>query len=99
VGKTFSNADGFFVENLMLRQESVKKLRGFFIYLLIILIFFSGIFFMAWQEIVKNKKLKLEISALSSLSRVEREAVENLKLKVPTFEQVRIIEKKQSKPR
>ena len=109
MAKTFSNATVFLGGNIILKQEGVKKLRKFFIYLLIVLVFFSGIFFLVWEEIyimkltyeihqlgrnlkelnLKNKKLKFEISNLSSFSRVEKEAASRLNLKKPEPEQVK----------
>ena len=111
MAKTFSNATVFLGGNIILKQEGVKKLRKFFIYLLIVLVFFSGIFFLVWEEIyimkltyeihqlgrnlkelnLKNKKLKFEISNLSSFSRVEKEAASRLNLKTPEPEQVKVL--------
>lgn len=111
MAKTLSNTSVFLGGNIVLKQEGVKKLRRFFIYLIIVLIFFSGIFFLVWEEIYiirltyeihqlgrnlkelnfKNKKLKFEISTLSSLSRVEKEAASNLSLKTPAPEQVKVL--------
>jgi len=114
LAKTLSNPGILLGENIALRQEGVKVLRRFFIYFTIVLVFFSGIFFLAWQQIYimkmtyeihqlrrslkelsfKNIKLKFEISSLSSLSRVEKEATESLNLRPPAFDQVKIIEEK-----
>ena len=111
MAKTFSNTSVFLGGNIILKQEGVKKLRKFFIYLLIVLVFFSGIFFLVWEEIyimkltyeihqlgrnlkelnLKNKKLKFEISNLSSFSRVEKEAASRLNLKTPEPEQVKVL--------
>lgn len=113
MAKTLTSAGVFVGEKFTIRKEGIKKLRRFFIYLSIVLIFFSGIFFIAWQEIyimkmtyeiqqlrlslkeltLRNKKLKFKISSLSSLSRIENEATKNLKLKTPTADQFRVIEK------
>ena len=51
MAKTLSGPGIFLGENLALRQEGVKVLRKFFIYFTIVLVFFSGIFFLAWQQI------------------------------------------------
>ena len=111
MAKTLSNTSVFLGGNIVLRQEGIKKLRRFFIYLLTVLVFFSGIFFIVWEEIYimkltyeihqlrrnlkelnfNNKKLKFEISTLSSLSRIEKEAVSILNLKSPESEQVKVI--------
>ena len=40
---------------------------------------------------LKNKKLKFEISNLSSFSRVEKEAASRLNLKTPEPEQVKVL--------
>ncbi len=118
MAKTFSNATVFWGGNIILKQEGVKKLRKFFTYLLIVLVFFSGIFFLVWEEIyimkltyeihqlgrnlkelnLKNKKLKFEISNLSSLSRVENEAASKLNLKTPQPEQVKVLFPSSSDP-
>ena len=118
MAKTFSNTTVFLGGNIILKQEGVKKLRKFFIYFLIVLVFFSGIFFLVWEEIYimkltyeihhlgrnlkelnfKNKKLKFEISNLSSLSRVEKEAARRLNLKTPEPEQVKVLFSSYSDP-
>ena len=66
MAKTLTSTGVFLGEKFTLRQEGIKKLKRFFIYLSVILIFFSGIFFIAWQEIyIMKMTYEIQQSRLS----------------------------------